>query len=86
MMLYKQSFLDSQGGAKMKMQNIEAADVKYLTKVSEVEAVEFLQEHTDIIVRVSAREFYEVDAMKDFQELKTLRERGVYGTWELYID
>lgn len=70
----------------MKMQNIEAADVKYLTKVSEDDAKEFLQEHTGIIVRVSAREFYEVEDMKDFQELKTLRERGVYSTFELYID
>lgn len=70
----------------MKMLSIEPADVTYLTKVSDEEALEFLHDHAEVIIRVSAREFFGATTEKEYEDLKELRNKGVYSTWEIYID
>lgn len=70
----------------MNMLNIEPSDVSLLTPVSEKDALEFLKENTEVILRVSAREFFGVDNVEEYESKKALKEKGVYSTWELYID
>ena len=70
----------------MNMLNIDPSDVKLLTPISEKDALEFLKENTEVILRVSAREFFGVDNVNEYESKKALKDRGVYNTWELYID
>lgn len=69
----------------MRMLDIDVSELKNLTKVTESEALEFLNEGVPIICRTSARNFREIQKITEYEYQKNLKEQGIHDFLELYI-
>ena len=69
----------------MRATNIDVKDLKKLSKITEIEALKFLQEGRSIIYRSKMREFLNIADKPEFERAKRLYEQKVFDLFELYI-
>lgn len=70
----------------MKMLKMEPSDTEFLYQIDYQEALEFLREGEEVILRSNEREFYGVNNESDLENAYTLYKQKVYSKFELYIE
>ena len=70
----------------MKMLDLEASDVKDMHKITEKEALEFLNAGVSIVCQVRPREFMKLQKESDFQQCKRLKEEKIYDSLNLFLE
>lgn len=68
----------------MRMLSLDVHDVKNLTKMTQDEAYQFLNDGVHIICRVSPREFQEVYNVQELDGLVRLETMEIYRALEYY--
>ena len=69
----------------MKVLNMELSDMEFLDRISCEEALEFVREGEEVILRLNEREFYGIDNERDLQNAFDLYKQKIYSTFEIYI-
>ena len=70
----------------MKMLDLDASDVKDMHKVTEEEALEFLNAGVPIVCQVNPRDFMELQKESDLSQCKRLKQEKIYDSLNLFLE
>ena len=70
----------------MRMLDIDVSEIDELSKITENEALDFLEEGVEVICRINSRDFMELTNKLDLEQCKKLKEEQIYDRMELYIE
>lgn len=70
----------------MRMLDKDLEDLKELAKVTEDEALEFLNAGVPVVCRIRQREFIELKSKSELEQCKNLKSNKIYDMVDLYIE